>query len=454
MTPTNSSAQTAVTIMERPGVPPLTPGAQHNFFGLPKPLAIGLVGVLVFLAGDGMEAAFLSKYMVDLGLAENQAAQIFTVYGIVVALSSWLSAVLSEAWGPRRAMFIGLAVWLTGHVAFMMFGINTGDFLGMLVFYGIRGLGYPLFLYAFLVWISYVAERSKLSRANGIFWVAHSTGYGLLGSFLPSFLIPVIGYKNTLWLELAFVALGGLWFFAAVHKHRDLDVKNAVGGSSGESLKKAFMGLSVVKSHPRVAIAGAVRTINLIGFFAFPVFMPLVVTRAEIGFTITEWLQIWGTMSLACLVFNALFGILGDKIGWARQVRWFGCVGIAITTLLFYYAPFVVGANFWVMIVLAVLYAVTLCAFVPIGAIIPSLAPERKGAAMSVNNLCSGLSNFAGPAIVAVVAPFAGYDGVIWTIVGLFIVGAVLTYWLEDAQSMALQEETDPNSAFHAAISH
>ncbi|TGV00261.1 MFS transporter, partial [Mesorhizobium sp. M8A.F.Ca.ET.173.01.1.1] len=37
----------------------------------------------------------------------------------------------------------------------------------MLVLYGIRGLGYPLFLYGFLVWVTYITDKSRLATAIG-----------------------------------------------------------------------------------------------------------------------------------------------------------------------------------------------------------------------------------------------------------------------------------------------
>lgn len=95
-------------------------------------------------------------------------------------------------------------------------------------------------------------------------------------------------------------------------------------------------------------------------------------------------------MSIANMIFALVWGFLGDKIGWVKQVRLFGCIGSSITTLSFYYVPLAIGKDFWMTVLVAALYGITLAAFVPMSAIIPSLAPENKGAAISIHNLAAG----------------------------------------------------------------
>ena len=81
---------------------------------------------------------------------------------------------------------------------------------------------------------------------------------------------------------------------------------------------------------------------------------------------------------------------MGDKIGWVRQVRWFGCIGMAVSTLAFYYFPAWSGPNIFVTILIALMFGFAVAAFVPMSAIFPTLVPEHKGAAVSVHNLAAG----------------------------------------------------------------
>jgi MFS family permease len=63
---------------------------------------------------------------------------------------------------------------------------------------------------------------------------------------------------------------------------------------------------------------------------------------------------------LSNIVWNLLFGIIGDKFGWRRTVALCGGVGSAITTLLLYYVPQAFGANYPLCILAGVLYGATL----------------------------------------------------------------------------------------------
>ncbi|HGY9634394.1 TPA: cytochrome C biogenesis protein CcdA, partial [Pseudomonas putida] len=95
----------------------------RSFFGLPSTLLLGYLGVGLFMTGDGIEQAFLSRYVVDIGFSAEQASLLFVVYGLAVAIASWLSGVLAEVWHPKRLMFAGVFLWLLFHVMFLAFGL-------------------------------------------------------------------------------------------------------------------------------------------------------------------------------------------------------------------------------------------------------------------------------------------------------------------------------------------
>src|SRR5690625_2749436 len=65
-----------------------------NFFfqrsGLPKELAWGYLGVIIFMMGDGVEQGWLSPYMIEHGMSMGQSASLFTVYGWAYAGSTCL----------------------------------------------------------------------------------------------------------------------------------------------------------------------------------------------------------------------------------------------------------------------------------------------------------------------------------------------------------------------------
>lgn len=198
-----------------------------QFLGLPMTLIWGYVAVAIFMTGDGIEQAFLSKYIQQIGFSASQATTVLTSYGLVVAIASWLSGVLAEVFSPRRLITFAFITWIVFHVGFLTLGLETHNYIMMIIMYSIRGIAYPMFIYSFVVWITYSAPPQRLASAMGWFWAMYSVGIGVLGSYLPSFTIPYIGFMGTLWGSIIFIAAGGLLaFFLVKDKEGEKKVTN------------------------------------------------------------------------------------------------------------------------------------------------------------------------------------------------------------------------------------
>ena len=122
-----------------------------QWLGLPLHLIWGYIAIAVFMTGDGFELAFLSHYIKSLGFTPAEASFAFTLYGLAAALSAWVSGVVAEIITPQKTMLIGFVLWCVFHVLFLVFGLGQANYGLILLFYGIRGLAYPLFLYSFIV---------------------------------------------------------------------------------------------------------------------------------------------------------------------------------------------------------------------------------------------------------------------------------------------------------------
>ncbi len=406
--------------------------------GIFPPLLWGYVGLLLFMIGDGVEAGYLAKYLVDRGIAgEDNVAIVFTVYGITVAIAAWLSGALSDLWGPRQVMAIGLGIWTVFEVGFLLLGVAPGNYNVLLLMYALRGFGYPLFAYGFLVWISVAAPRDRLGTAVGWFWFALTGGLLTLAPLLASYSIPLIGPYHTLWCSLTLVILGGAIALLGLQEPTG---KRRLAPPGEHPMRTLFSSVSIAWRKPKTAIGCIVRIINTAPQYGFLVFLPFYFTNT-IGFEMGQWLRLLSLMFLSNIIWNLLFGIIGDRLGWRRTVAYCGGVGSAITTLLLYYFPSTFGANYPLAVLAAVLYGATLAGYVPLSALMPSLAPENKGAAMSLLNLGAGASNWVGPAIVALFLPIVGVGGVMWIYAVLYLVSAVLTLLLTLPSEEASGEE-------------
>ncbi|WP_227631797.1 MFS transporter [Klebsiella michiganensis] len=393
--------------------------------GFSPKLITGYCGVLIFMIGEGLEQSWLSPYIIGKGLSVEESAILFSIYGLSAAISAWFSGVLVEIYSARNVMGSGLVLFLIGSLLFLLFGLPSNNIYFMIPTYALRGLGYPLFAYGFLVWVTYEAPREKLGSAVGVFWFVYSGGLSVLGVLYSSIALPYLGEIHTLWSSLIFVIAGAC---IALMLNRDKIESNSQANKK-ISLNYLAKGITIAFENPKIGLGGIVRSINTSAAYGFVVFMPMYMMN--IGFTRTEWLHMYATLWSVNIVFNLLFGIISDRLGWKNVVMWFGCLGCALTTLLFYYIPYIFGANFLLTVIAAGLFGASLAAYVPLSAIMPSLAPENKGAAMSVLNLGAGLSTFIGPAIVGLFIGSLGAEGVIWIFAGLYIFSAYLMNFIK-----------------------
>ncbi len=405
-------------------------GSHHDrhFLGMPLALLGGYIAIVFCMTGDGIEQAFLSKYVVNLGFSASDSALIFTVYGATAALASWLSGVLADVFKPRRIMLIGVAWWLVFHVLFLWLGLGHLNLPLMLLFYGIRGVAYPLFFYGFFVWVVQRSRPHELASAIGWTWSMFTIGYGIIGSYLPSFTIGWIGYMGTLWMSMAWVFAGGLliyFFTGGVAAAANVGIES--GGSKFAEISKC---VTLIFNNRNIALALITRIICNLSLFGFPVIMPLLYTSPQVGFSVPEWARIWGTFFLVQPVTNVVWGLIGDRIGWMRQMRWVGFCGCGTASLLFYWIPLHYPHNMFAASIAALLFAFTVTAFVPMGAIFPMMEPEHKGAAVSVQNLGGGLANFGGPMLAALILPLWGFKGVVIVYGALYYLAAVLTLFI------------------------
>ncbi|ONI60666.1 MFS transporter [Leifsonia sp. ALI-44-B] len=396
--------------------------------GIPKPLVWGFVGLLLFMIGDGVESGYIAPFLADNGAGgETNAAVIITVYGLMVTLGSWLSGALSDVWGPRRVMIIGLTLWAVLQVLFLAVALPTENFTLMLVIYGLRGVAYPLFAYGFLVWVLGASPANRLGSAVGWFYFAFTGGLPTLGSLVASGTVPFIGPYWTFWVALSLVVLGGV--FALV------GLRNAQGGgrqaaphiTTGRSLIDS---VAIAFTNPRVGLGCLVRVINTAPQFGLFVFFPTIFA-VDLGFGTSGWLQLVFILGASNIFANLFFGVLSDRLGWHRTLRWFGCIGSAVAVLAFYFLPQYVGDQYWVSALCAAFFGITLAGFTPISVLMSLMAPAQKGNSIAVLNLGAGAATFVGPGIVALFLAPLGAGGVTIIFAVLYVLAGISVRWLQ-----------------------
>lgn len=440
----------SVTTSIRSGGP--RPEGFIDKIGIPKPLIWGFVGLLLFMIGDGVESGYIAPYLAGNGAgSETNAAVIITVYGLMVTLGSWLSGALSDVWGPRRVMIIGLVLWGVLQVLFLAVALPTENFALMLIIYGLRGIAYPLFAYGFLVWVLGASPAHRLGSAVGWFYFAFTGGLPTLGSLVASGTEPVIGPYWTFWVALALVLLGGAVSLIGLRKAKGGGRLAAPEITTGRSLVNS---VAIAFTNPRVGLGCLVRVVNTAPQFGLFVFFPTVFA-VDLGFGTAGWLQLVFILGAANIFANLFFGVLSDRLGWHRTLRWFGCIGSAVAVLMFYFLPQYVGDQYWVSVLCAAFFGVTLAGFTPISVLMSLMAPGQKGNSIAVLNLGAGAATFVGPGIVALFLAPLGAGGVTIIFAALYVLAGISVRWLkvpEEAQEVVaaggtLQDLTEQRSA-------
>lgn len=436
-----------------------TPAAAPSFLvriGIPPALAWGYVAVLLFMIGDGVESNYLAPYLSHNGFTLDIAATVITFYGVTVTLGSWLAGSLSTLIGPRQVMLLGGVIWIVFEILFLAFALPAKSVIGIALTYGLRGLAYPMFAYAFLVWIQSAAPTEIRGSATGWFWLAFTGGLPTLGSLVAIFSIRLIGEYATFWLSLILVALGLIIMLIAVKErsgYRALRDEQQRKQSVGRTL---LSGIDILWREPRIAAAAVVRIINTTPYFGFFIFLPGFFTE-RIGFSQTEYLSLITIMGLVGMSFNPVIGKISDHIGWRKVLTFFGGLGSGIAMLLMYFVPQWSGGSFILSVMFACLYGITLCGYVPAAALFSSLcATKDKGNAMAIYCFAAGLSTFFGPALYSGLNKLFGTEGVIWCYALLYLVSALIS-WCFLLSPLDPGEQNNPAALrlrkLHSAIS-
>ncbi|MCO1337973.1 arabinose ABC transporter permease [Kocuria polaris] len=402
--------------------------------GMPHMLRFGFLGLLLVMTAVGLESNILTPHMVDvLGSPEATISSIITGHSVAVLIASYLGGSLSDLFGPRRVMAVGAAIFLVFQVLFLI-SLSAGSLEMAAVTYFLRGFGFPMFAFAFIVWVNITAPPERNSTAIGWFYVMYTGGLPTLGSLVAIGAIPTFGggragETGAMWLAAVLVAAGFLvsWF----------GIKDARGSQriapAGESAAQVLTaGLRLTFTNRKVAMGFLIRLINTAPQFGMFIMLPAVISTT-LGWGQSRWLAMTVAVYATNILVNAVFGAIGDRWGWRRTVKWFGIAGSAIGLLLWWYVPHMVPAGstwgYVLSVVAGCIFGCLLAGFVPMGAIMPALAPDHRGAAIAMYTTAAGGATFLGSAVVAIVFNIAaglGWDDftrnsvVVWTFVALY----------------------------------
>lgn len=425
--------------------------------GIPRSLFWGFVGVLIFMIGDGVEITYLADYLQQPeggGLPGAQASfATVTVYGIGVMIASWFSGTLSGMWGPRRVMWLGAAWWILFEVLFLFVAIQSKSLALIVVIYGIRGFAYPLFAFSFLVWTQVASPERMRGSVAGWFWFAFTGGLPTLGSAVAAVAIGPLGMSlyQTLVLSLVLVAIGAAIGSFCVREPHGLRPIAGESVQNPASPKRLFDGIDILWRDRRVAAGGLTRIVNTASQYGFLALFPFTFGPEAVdgGFLSKAEVSSLSAIAYAAnILANLFFGVFGDYFGWRRTVTWFGAVGCAVATPLWYFGSIASG-DFTVAAALGIVYGILLAGFVPLSALMPSMVEHAdKGSALAVYNFGAGGAAFLGPITVSAVYPFGGGSGVAIAFAVMYVIVAFVSLTIKDRSDPGERKKARSGPAF------
>ena len=408
--------------------------------GIPHVLRWGFLAVLIFMTGNGTESNFISPHLqAVLHSPEKTASYIIGTYGVAVLVGAYFSGALSDLYGPRRIMALGAAVWIVFELLFLG-SLALGNVPLVFLTYFLRGFGFPLFAFSFLVWVNITTPVARNGKAVGWFYVMFTGGLPTLGSLFALGMIPAFGGGTggetaAMIGSIALVVIGFLVAWFAIPDQRG---RHRIAPEGETSAQVITAGLRLTVKNPKILMGFLVRLINTAPEFGMFVIFPAVITT-DLGWGQSRWLTMTFFVYATNILVNAVFGAIGDAWGWRRTVRWFGVFGSACGLLTWWYVAHAVPVGstwgYWVTVAAGCVFGCLLAGFVPMGAIMPALAPEHKGAAIAMYTTAAGGAAFLGGGVVAVVLGVGlGNVGVVWSFVVLYAIAFVMVGQLKVPQ--------------------
>lgn len=390
--------------------------------GIPASLFYGYVGLIFFMLGAGIETSWFSAFLVSTGYEIQLVSVVFSLYGLFVAIFSWLTSFFVNVFSVRKVMATGLFIYLVS-TSLLIIGIMFKLFPMIALAYMFRGASYPLFAYAFLIWITLRTELDNLGKATSWFWFSFNLGMTIISPLLASVMLKFTNPEFILIAGLLFAVMGGV-LALTVNQDRLL-----IGLEKRGMLQEMKEGITILFNYPRLGVALVVKAINNIGQFGFVIMMPIFLIDHH--YSLSQWGVIWAMTYIANSFAGILFGHLGDRYGWQKIVGYFSGTLTALSCLLIGVVVFYFPGNFVLLMLAFLVFSIGIAAFGPLSALIPALAPEKKTTALSVLNLGSGLSNFLGPVLVTALFQHFGGFVVLAVFAELYLCASLLTIFLK-----------------------
>ena len=323
------------------------------------------------------------------------------IYGLTQAILQIPFGYLSDRYGRKPLLIIGLLIFLVGSII----AANSSNILFVIIGRALQGGGaISAVLMAFLA--DSVSEENR-AKANAF------VGFQIGVAFMLSLIIgPIItsrvGMTGLFWV-IALLSVLAMLIVLSLAKSKPVDYYRLSLSAFKETLNRQLITLdfSVFSLHLMLAS----------GFIV----MPLLIMNNEIVSMVDNW-QLYLPAVILSFVGMIPMIVISEKFKKSKYILLFSIILLIVSQVIF----FIVDLNFLVFLITLTIFFI---AFNSVEAILPSLlsrtaTPSKRGLAMGIFSTSQFLGTFIGGAIGGLIYDIYGLNSVF-----LFTIFVAVVWW-------------------------
>ena len=323
------------------------------------------------------------------------------IYGLTQAILQIPFGYLSDRYGRKPLLIIGLLIFLVGSII----AANSSNILFVIIGRALQGGGaISAVLMAFLA--DSVSEENR-AKANAF------VGFQIGVAFMLSLIIgPIItsrvGMTGLFWV-IALLSVLAMLIVLSLAKSKPVDYYRLSLSAFKETLNRQLITLDF-----------SVFSLHLILASGFIV-MPLLIMNNEIVSMVDNWQLYLPAVILSFVVMIPMI-VISEKFKKSKYILLFSIVLLIVSQVIF----FIADLNFLVFLITLTIFFI---AFNSVEAILPSLlsrtaTPSKRGLAMGIFSTSQFLGTFIGGAIGGLIYDIYGLNSVF-----LFTIFVAVVWW-------------------------
>jgi len=373
----------------------------------PRAFFLAMLVNLLFFASMHLLMVPWPLYITSLGGLTRDVGLTTAAFALTAVLARPMAGILSDRWGRRQTMFLGLLLFTVSPALFAL--LHTIPLLILVRM--LHGVGIAAFTTAYIVLMAEMVSASQRGAALGLAGIAPSLSL-MIWPPLGMPLLNRFGFTTLFLLAALLAGLGlGLALFISGRTANDEEPRRDPNLAPPDGRFLAVL-------QQRCVLAPTITTFTLgVAYGSVITFLPLFTTEQNLG----NVGLYFSAYALAYAVSRMPLGRLSDQIG-RRQVIVPCMAGVALSLGLLAFA-----GNLAVLILLGIVYGVASAgARAALDALVVDYAPpEVRGTAISVMyaGLDSGIGG--GSALLGLWAEHVGYGGLYLTVGLVSLAGAI-----------------------------